>query len=103
MFYISLLILCMSFFSDRNVAVEGKAFQNNIYHLFKKKIPAAIDGNHARKYYDRACPTSYMSKTSWFRVEFLRLVEVFAIKILPGKFGRYSMDGGLSHVNKECH
>ena len=85
------------------MAVEGKAFQNNIYNFFKKKIPAAIDGNHARKYYDRACPNSYESKTSWFRIEFLRLVEVFAIKILPGKFGRYSRDSGISDVNKEYH
>ena len=71
--------------------MEGKAFQNYVFKWFEKRIPAAIDGNHERKHFDRACPHSYHTKRGWFRVEFLKLVEVFAIKILPGKFGRHSI------------
>ena len=73
-------------FSDRNLAVEGKAFLKETYRWEMKKIPAIIDGNHTRAYWDNACPQVYEMKTTWFRVEFLRLVEVFAVKIKPGKF-----------------
>ena len=72
-------------FSDRNLAVEGKAFLKETYRWERKKIPAIIDGNHTRAYWDNACPYVYEMETTWFRVEFLRLVEVFAVKIKPGK------------------
>ena len=77
-------------FSDSNLAVEGKAFLKTTYVFETKKIPAIIDGNHNRKYWDNACVHVPETDTNWFRVEFHRLVEVFAVKIKPGKFERCS-------------
>ena len=87
-------VVCATFVylsvSDRNLAVEGKAFLKEIKPWLRKKIPALIDGNHNRAYWDNACPGVYATKTNWFRVEFLRLVEVFAVKIKLGKLERCS-------------
>ena len=58
-----------------------------------------IDGNYARKFYDRACPGSYSGNPVWFRVEFRRLVEVYAVKYFRGKLEIYSKDTGFSDVN----
>jgi len=98
--YISLINLCVSFFSDKNLAVEGKAFQNNLYRWHKNKMPLTIDGNYGRTYYDRSCPGSYTKNSLWFRVEFRRLVEVYAVKYFRGKFEIYSKDTDVN-VNKE--
>ena len=70
--------------------MEGKAFLEKSYGWEKKKIPTIIDGTHNRRYWTNACTQVYATTTNWFRVEFLRLVEVFAVKIKPGKFERCS-------------
>ena len=78
--------------------MEGKAFENHLYRHYKDKMSRTIDGNYARKI-DPSCPGSYSANDVWYRVEFRRLVEVYAVKYWRGKFEIYSKDTGFSDVN----
>ena len=98
--YASLINLCISFFSDKNLAVEGEAFQKSLYWEYRNKMSRAIDGNFDRRYYSHVCPSSYSRKKLWLRVEFHRLIEVYAVKYFRGKYEVYSIDTGFSDVNE---
>jgi len=74
----------MSLFSDRNLAQEGTAYLRDAFMLHK--APDTINGNVLRKFKDTNCPMSYSALGVWWRVDFVKLVKVFAIKIMPGKF-----------------
>ena len=73
----------LTFFSDKNLAPEGKAYQSD--GVTGSKASAAIDGNTARRPTDSHCPRSLVvDGDAWFRIEFAKFIEVFAIKIWPG-------------------
>ena len=75
------------FFLDKNLAPEGKAYQSD--GVVGSKASAAIDGNTARRPTDSHCPRSLVVVGgAWFRIEFVKFVEVFAIKIWLGEFDR---------------
>ena len=76
-----------TFFSDKNLALEGKAYQSD--GVIGTKAFAAIDGNTARKPTHSRYPRSLVvNGKAWFRIEFVKFIEVFAIKIWPGKLER---------------
>ena len=75
---------CACTFSVRgkNLAPEGKAYTSRT----RRKINAtkAIDGRTTSK--DHSCLEShYMKRRSWWRVDFQRLIVVYAVEITPGK------------------
>ena len=78
------LMNLMSLFSDRNLAQEGTAYLRDA--LMLHRAPDTINGNVVRQFKDTPCPMSYSALGVWWRVDFVKLVEVFAIKIMPGEF-----------------
>ena len=54
--------------------------------FWKENANKAIDGNTARVFSDRSCVATYKETNPWWRVDFTKLIEVYAIVITPGKF-----------------
>ena len=44
-----------------------------------------IDGNPSREYKDKSCLNVYRNKRDWWRVDFGRLIMIYAVEITPGK------------------
>jgi len=68
------------------LAHEGRAYQRDAVLFIK--ADDTIDGNLLRRR-KHTCPMSYNALGTWWRVDFIKLVKVFAITIIPGKFEKY--------------
>lgn len=64
----------------KNLAREGKAYMF-LAPAFSN-ASKVIDGITS----DVHCPISYLAEFAWWRVEFTKLVEVYSVMIVPGKF-----------------
>jgi len=95
---------CACAFSVRgkNLAQEGKAYI--IRSRRKCNATKAIDGRTSSK--DNSCLEShYMKRRSWWRVDFERLIELYAVEITPGKLElMQDKTGNVSdiYLNTEC-
>jgi len=67
----------------RNLAVEGKAYHSLAFG--KKNASKAIDGQTQIIFSDDSCITSRRQEKIWWRVDFAKLIEVYAVQITPGK------------------
>lgn len=71
-------IICLRFFPVRgkNLATGGKTYQTNTDGIL---TPTFVNG---------PCPTSQVNEGASWRVDFDKLIEVYAIEITPGKLER---------------
>ena len=83
-FYI-MCSFCVYLFSviGKNLAPEGKAYQS--YALRGNNASKANDGQTTNRFSRNKCAQSLQKKRAWWRVDWKKLVEVYAVEIMPGK------------------
>ena len=77
--------VCVHFASVmwRNLAPGGKAFQSDQRPWIN--ATKAIDNADTPKFTTHTCTRTQNRPKSWWRVDFNKLVEVYAVKVMPGK------------------
>ena len=90
------VLLCLFSVRGKNLAPQGTA------HLSRSgsriNATTVIDDNPSRYYKDKSCINVYRSKRDWWRVDFGRLIMIYAVEITPGKI-EFLKTGNVSVVN----
>ena len=71
----------------KNLAPEGKAYLFNGRR--KNNAFKTIDGKTTDVFQRDACMQSYYTTMAWWKVVWDKLIEVYAVEIMPGKLDIY--------------
>ena len=94
--------MCFFSVSGKNLAPEGTAYLSRSRQ--RNNPTKVIDGNTSKRYSFHTClKATWTKRKTWWRVDFDKLIVVYAVEITPGKL-IFCKKGNISgvDVNKEC-